>query len=172
MNQSSVCTHIIAFTRLSASKQHVYLNKSKQKQKVVHPDWIIDSVKKGKRQKESDYSVISSDVSSSSPHSFSHEWSLTSDLQTQPAVSFSGQSKPSKMHAANYESPADIPAFDITAPYRRNRTLKATASEEIILTSSDEEGEEENEVLAEVEVETEDEDEFAMPPCGQTPRAS
>ena len=74
------------------------------------------------------------------------------------------------MHSAAYESPADIPKFTTPANYSRCRTLKATASEEIILTSSDEEADEEIKVSVQVETEEEEEDEFAFPPCGQTNR--
>jgi len=52
-------THILTSQQLSASKTHKILtSKSRKSVHVVHPEWVTDSIKAGKRQPERHYSVI------------------------------------------------------------------------------------------------------------------
>ena len=56
---ASGCTHILTSQQLSGSKTHKILTtKTRIKVHVVKPEWVIDSVKAGRRKLEQDYSVI------------------------------------------------------------------------------------------------------------------
>ncbi|KAF9534182.1 BRCT domain-containing protein [Crepidotus variabilis] len=57
---SSQCTHIITSRCLSGSKTHKMLTMKPSKVKVVKPDWVFDSLAKGKRQPERSYSLLRS----------------------------------------------------------------------------------------------------------------
>ncbi|KAG6821584.1 hypothetical protein H0H93_000093 [Arthromyces matolae] len=56
---ASGCTHIVTSMQLSASKTHKLLTtKSRMKVHVVKPEWVFDSIKRGKRQAEREYTII------------------------------------------------------------------------------------------------------------------
>jgi len=59
VSTTSGCTHILTSQQLSGSKTHKILTtKTRIKVHVVKPEWVIDSVKAGRRKLEQDYSVI------------------------------------------------------------------------------------------------------------------
>jgi hypothetical protein len=52
-------THIVTSQQLSGLKTHKILTaKSRNPVYVVTPEWVTDSIKAGRRQRESKYSVI------------------------------------------------------------------------------------------------------------------
>lgn len=56
---ASGCTHILTSQQLSGSKTHrILTTKMRTKVHVVKPEWVLDSVKAGKRKLEQEYSVI------------------------------------------------------------------------------------------------------------------
>lgn len=59
LHTASRATHILTSQQLSGSKTHRLLTtKSKVKVHVVKPEWILDSIKAGKRLKERKYSMV------------------------------------------------------------------------------------------------------------------
>lgn len=57
VHTASTCTHILTSQQLSGSKTHKILT-TKTKVHVIKPEWVIDSVKAGRRKLEREYSVI------------------------------------------------------------------------------------------------------------------
>ena len=57
---ASGATHIVtSHDSLNASATHKFLNtKSKNKAYIVKPEWVIESIKAGKRRPESGYAVL------------------------------------------------------------------------------------------------------------------
>ncbi|KDQ20497.1 hypothetical protein BOTBODRAFT_101012, partial [Botryobasidium botryosum FD-172 SS1] len=59
---ASGATHILASHGLNGSKTHKYLGKAKNTTHIVKPEWLLESIKAGKRLKEYNYSIVSSEV--------------------------------------------------------------------------------------------------------------
>ena len=56
---ASDCTHILTSQQLSGSKTHrILTTKMRTKVHVVKPEWVLDSVRAGKRKLEQEYSII------------------------------------------------------------------------------------------------------------------
>eukprot|EP00128_Syssomonas_multiformis_P019106 Colp12_sorted_trinity150504_noHs@14071 len=59
--QLRTVTHMVC-TRLSGKKIDESLKKGKSSLRIVKPDWLIDSIKAGRRLKESEYLVVQNEV--------------------------------------------------------------------------------------------------------------
>ncbi|MBW0482482.1 hypothetical protein O181_022197 [Austropuccinia psidii MF-1] len=54
---SAICTHIVTAMPLSAKKSQIELERKRIGPKIVRPEWVLDSIKLGKRQAEWKYPI-------------------------------------------------------------------------------------------------------------------